>query len=284
MSLNHKAKEVWAIVPFSRPEWFNNVLNNFSRQSFQNKKLVIVENNQAIGYCDSIGFKPDLLLSCDIAHPANAKSTAILKLKEIGAEFFSTFDDDDYYGPEYFEELIENSDRAEVIGKTDIFVKSSNNELKLLASDRENTYCKFINGPTISAWIKDSILFENVGPWAEDICYLEFMNKAGKKIYSTSKYNFLYQRHAGHSHTWKTTDEQIFQTWLNFAEKSRILEIESDYFKDIVNNKKPIEIFKLMKQEEYKKEHSPAYTYVMKQVGSTFDEWVNSIISTVEEK
>lgn len=274
-SIRYKANNIWAIVPFSRPQWFENVLSNFNRQSFSNKRLVIVENGQAIGFCKSIGFKPDILLSCDIAHPANAKTTALIKLKELNEDLFSTFDDDDYYGEDYFNELYDNSDRADVIGKSDMFMKTTDDKLVLLESNRSNCFTDFLNGPTISGWIKESLLFQNVGAWAEDIAYIDSMKKAGAKLWSTSIHNFLYQRHNKHNHTWKASDEQIIQTWLNFTTNSKANEIMSDnFYKDITNNNL---IKKTIYKKEYTKELSPAYEYANKNAGS-FDEWAEKMI------
>jgi GT2 family glycosyltransferase len=45
----HTLPTLNVIVPFSRPQNIVNVLNNFHRQTYYNKKLIIVENGEATG-------------------------------------------------------------------------------------------------------------------------------------------------------------------------------------------------------------------------------------------
>ena len=97
---------IYAIVPFSRPDMLENVKNNFVRQKFLDKKLIIVENGPAIGACKKYNFQPDILLTSD-AHQSHAKNTAINELNKRGGGFWTTLDDDDWYGKSlHFSEMI----------------------------------------------------------------------------------------------------------------------------------------------------------------------------------
>ena len=66
-----KTKEVYVITAFSRPQFYNNIIENFKRQTFQNKHLIIVENGSAIGVA-----KDGTILN-SVSHVGSAKNTAL---------------------------------------------------------------------------------------------------------------------------------------------------------------------------------------------------------------
>jgi hypothetical protein len=274
-----KAKEVWVIVPFSRPDWLENVKSNFLRQDFLNKKLVIIENGPAIGYCKKNNFKPDLLLTSDIAHQANAKNIGLNALIEKKVDFWTTFDDDDYYCSNYLSELVENSDKAEMIGKSTIFVKTKDDKFRLLKGE-ESSFTRNIHGPTISAWVKDTMLFPNTGQWGEDMAQITMMQEAGAKIWATSRYNFIFQRHENHNHTWHTTDDQLSQCWykLQYGVDTSVIEYDvsiSDSRK-IAAKELSLPEGTLVPYREFTKEDTPCYTYLKEKYGD-MDDWINII-------
>ena len=269
-----KAKQVWAIVPFSRPKWLNNVINNFTLQTFQNKKIVIVENGDAIGSCKKYGFEPDLLLTSE-KHQAIAKATALNELKRINAEYWTTWDDDDYYGYNYLQELIENSDKADIIGKNTYFVKTQNDKLRLFGSNVENTNADLIHGPTISSWVAECTNFENVGRWSEDIAFLQSMKNKGANIFATSRWNFINQRHKSHGHTWTITDKQMAQGWLHTVDGAYINEyhVNMEYAKQFINQLSVEPNYTRIEKTTFTLEDSAAYTFARKQAGS-MEDWM----------
>jgi hypothetical protein len=274
-----KAKEVWVVVPFSRPKYLTNVIQNFSQQNFHNKKLVIVENGDAIGCCNKFEFIPDLLLSSD-SHQSYAKNKALEYLKEKKAEYWVTFDDDDWYGPNYLSEIVEYSDKAEMVGKSNVFVKTLNDKIRLFGGYEEMCYSNRLVGPTISAWVSDSIFFKNNGKWAEDSLFVGEMVNKGARIWNTSKWDFIQQRNKGQNHTWVITDEQMVQTWYHSSQHKGLTVHEIDATlteaRELIYNRSSIPYLKLIKKEEWNKEYDPSYTLSKLQFKETFDDWVNS--------
>jgi hypothetical protein len=275
-----KAKEVWVVVPFSRPEYLFNVIQNFSQQNFHNKKIIIVENGRAIGSCNKFGFIPDFLLSSD-PHQAYAKNKALELLKEKKAQYWVTFDDDDWYGPNYLSEIVECSDKAEVVGKSNVFVKTLDDKIMLFGGHEEMCYSNRLVGPTISAWVSDSVFFKNNGRWAEDSLFTGEMVNKGARIWNTSKWDFIQQRNKGQNHTWVITDEQMIQTWYHCVQKELTvheIDVNPIEARELVNNRSNIPYLKLIKKEEWDKKYDPSYTLAKLQFKETFDDWVNSQI------
>jgi hypothetical protein len=189
-----------------------NVLENFGRQTFLNKKLVIVENGPAVGACKEANISPDILLTSD-AHQSCAKNTGLHEVRKRGGGYCTTYDDDDYYGPRYLEELMEHAGEEDVVGKTSFFMRMSNGNLRLYLDHRENSAVDdVVLGPTISYWAEDAVEFKNTGDWGEDGRFVTDMLNRGAGVYTTSRWNFVAQRRSDvQSHSWTATDDQINQ-------------------------------------------------------------------------
>lgn len=215
------------VVPFSRPKHLQNTIDNFVRQKFSNKKLILVENGPAIGACKKIGFEPDLLLTSE-PHQAHAKNAGLAAIRERGGGFWATFDDDDYYGPGYLEEMVEASAYAEVVGKADFFVRMARGTLRSFQSIGCEQYVNFIHGPTICSWAEACCDFpiKRIG---EDIGLVENMMGVGAKVWATSRHHFIFNRYSDECHhTWKISDDQLTHS-LAFGVGPRGMAIIKDY-------------------------------------------------------
>jgi hypothetical protein len=257
-----KAKQVNIICPFSRPDQVNNVLENFSRQTFSNKQLIVIENGNALNT-----FPKDkaIVLTSD-NHQSFAKNTGLDYLKSNGGGFWTTFDDDDYYGKNYLQELIDNSDKANIIGKKSFFCKTFENKMRLFLHEDEGKQCFAVHGPTISAWAEDSLYFNDTGRWGEDVEWEQRMVLNGATIASTSKYNFMLNRNKGQNHTWVVDDTQIAML-LGFH-KFDITEF--DYDLDIVEGKEITDSVKVI-PEDWVIEKDPSYLYLENTQGDFFE-------------
>lgn len=221
-------QELNVISVTHNPKFIPLIFKNFKRQKYYKKKLIIVENGNAIGTCKKLNLIPDVLLSSE-NNQSIAKNTALDYLKK---GFFVTFDDDDYYGFNYLNEIIENITKAEIIGKHKSFLNFNNN-LYLLNGLNENSFTNMVHGPTISSWIEISEYFRVVNS-GEDGMYLEDMSKKGCKIYATSKNNFSYSRNGNH-HTYKIKINQFFHKLKDWYPDFNIK--YCPYNEDIINGK-----------------------------------------------
>ena len=203
-------KRAWCIVPFHRPSDLQNLSANFIQQTYQNKKLCVIENGSAIGVCKANGFNPDLLLTAS-SGPAEAINVALAELRKIdsSARGFK-IDADDEYRPEYLTEAMSCADKtgADIVGKGAYFMRMTSGNLWLLGF-KENTWGKVPQGPTLSGIIGNCEDFPDVKPWGEDAYWCARMIDKGAKVWMSSRYNFCQHRGQKESHTWQVTDEQI---------------------------------------------------------------------------
>jgi hypothetical protein len=201
-----KAQEIFVICPFSRPEFKINVIDNFSRQSFGNKHLIVVENGDGVG---EFADRPWVVRLQSNTSSAAAKNVGLNYLKDnYDKAFFTIFDDDDYYDTDYLQELSDNSDKGDIIGKLNTFAKLSDGYIRFLDFGAENVETKNIWGATISAWSDISVPFSEDGYYAEDAKWILEMVKKGKRLYATSRHNFVISRGV-HSHSWNISDDDF---------------------------------------------------------------------------
>lgn len=247
------------VVPFSRPSFLRNVLSNFTRQTYQNKRLILVENGAAVGLVKN---SPHVVLSSG-AHQSLAKNEGIEWVRKNGGGWWTTFDDDDYYGPHYLQELSENLGNGDVIGKHDRFIKTESDKLLLTVYGKENMVTDGLQGPTITARSEDTVEFKEIRcqytgvPFPEESNFIEDMKRAGAKVYCTSRYHFAQCRY-GKEHVWKINSHQIAQNSLDAG--FEVLEIDA-FDLDVVNGKKPMNGAPVAKEEPCP-EHHGMYTYM----------------------
>src|ERR1700731_3615442 len=84
---------VWVVVPFSRPENLSRVLENFARQKFPFKKLMLVLNGRALKHWKEchVEVRWAELLTSD-AHQSSAKNTALHEVRRRGGGFTVVMD------------------------------------------------------------------------------------------------------------------------------------------------------------------------------------------------
>jgi len=201
-------KRLNVIVPLSRPWMLYNVRKNFERQRYQDKRLVIVQNGPGLGTCQRALFQPDVLIDISKAHQSTAKNSALEYLRNHGESYFATFDDDDYYGPGYLDEIADGFDRGfDISGKSAIYIRFADNRMVFAEQAGETRQVWNVNGPTISGVLtKDTPSFEEL-IWGEDNDWLGKMAKMGAKFWSSSRDNFCWMRRGeAHGHTFRITD------------------------------------------------------------------------------
>ncbi|WP_077367788.1 glycosyltransferase [Anaerosalibacter sp. Marseille-P3206] len=225
---NKKLKEskslrgVSVITCTNNPNALKNIIENYERQNFTEKELIIIINNNHINIEDwksKIGeinniniFKLDEKISL-----GKCLNYGVSKSKY---DYIAKFDDDDYYGPKYLSEAISGFkvSRASVVGKgTTIvyFVKS--NTLALRDPGLEKRFVNFVNGSTLVAKksVFNKIKFRDMSA-AEDVNFCRDCLQSGIRIYSTSKYNHVYMRYPSkNKHTWKISDDELLKRYCN---------------------------------------------------------------------
>src|SRR5699024_10053113 len=141
------------VIVTMRQNCMENVFNNYKRQDFDKKEMIIVLNNnemnldkwlrEAKKYKNIKAFKLDEKITL-----GECLNFGILKSKY---DFIGEFDDDDDYGPKYVSYSIKAFDSIDddVIGKSASFVYFKKSKTLAIRSSRnENKYVKHMDGCT----------------------------------------------------------------------------------------------------------------------------------------
>jgi len=218
----------------NRPEFAKNVYENFHRQIYENKELIVILCN-----CD---------MDIDLWHKEfkSHDNVQIYKLSNISLgnslnfgvsvakhDIVAKFDDDDYYGPMYLQEAIWalEAGEQEVVGKGSTYVYfMASKTLAIRTPKLEKTFVNFVNGSTlvVRKSVFDRVKFRDISI-AEDVHFCNDCIRNDIRIYSTSKFNHVYIRHADKSkHTWRIKDRELMKRHCKFL-------CQTDNYIDIAN-------------------------------------------------
>ena len=214
------------ITVTNRPKYISNVFENYNRQDYQNKELIVILN------CNSM----DLKTWEDKANGyENIKIYQLDKSVSLGMclnfaveksqyDIIAKFDDDDYYNSKYLKETVKffNYTNAGLIGKATSYVYFEKDKiLAIRFPGKELRYVNHVDGPTmfIKREVFDKVNFADVSK-GEDTKFSKDCIKKGIKIFSTTKYHHVYVRHSSPSeHTWKIDNKKLL-SWCKIVKKN----------------------------------------------------------------
>lgn len=202
----------------NRSNYMSNIFDNYKRQNYNKKELIIILNNNKLNnddwkqksklYNNVRIFKLDENISLGYCY-----NFGVNKAKY---DYIAKFDDDDYYGPKYLEETMKafKNTQASIVGKGTYFVYFEKlKKLGITKASKENSYVTFVAGPTLvfKKKILEKVKFRDIS-LTEDKYFQQDSLKNGFKIYSTNRYNFVYIRHGASSkHSWKISDKDFLK-------------------------------------------------------------------------
>lgn len=200
----------------------NAVFDSFLKQSYAQKELVIVLNNnnmdsneyieKAKEYNNIKVFQLDESLS--LGHCFK------FALDHTTFDYIAKFDDDDYYGTDYLKQAMETFGQidCDVVGKASYYIYFA--QTKTLARYGEQKENMFINRVADSSLVFKRKVFEKINiPYIKKAGTFAIiqtqLKKLGIKIYSTDRFNYLVNRYNDleHHHTWKISDDE----YLNYS-------------------------------------------------------------------
>jgi len=186
----------------------DNVLRNFQSQSYENKRLVIVENGDGLGtfFYDEIVHK----LNSE-AHQSSAKNTAIKYLKEkYPDDYWVCMDDDDYYGTEYLQEHADNAERGVIRGKRTAWVEFDSGLVWFGDSWKTGDDTESFVGGTMGSYLTDAQEFPLVCGEEHGFCKAA-LNK-GLACRLLSPLHFCYSRRGEpNEHAYKAREEKFWR-------------------------------------------------------------------------
>ncbi|WP_246819252.1 glycosyltransferase [Corynebacterium sp. HMSC04H06] len=216
-----KRQTISIISPTIRPENLSIIFENFGRQSYGDKQLLI----------SCHGFEPDenQLRNLSTKHgidnckvvaspPENSLADNLNELIELAdGDVIARMDDDDWYGENYLLDLYNALvfSQADVVGKAASYIYFEEPDMTVLTMPQmEHKYTEFVRGATLMG-LKSTFLqfpFPN-GTRGEDSDFLTSLVKANKLIYSADRFNFSVTRNKSKdSHTWNAADDFLFGT------------------------------------------------------------------------
>jgi len=216
-----------------RPDYMQNIFDNYERQNFKKKEMLIILNRddmdikqwreKAKHYKNVTVYKVPqryMLGKCLNYGIARAKFNVLAK-----------FDDDDYYSPYYLHEAMNALKRtkAAVVGKHTSFVYFKDKKTLMLFRERgENCRRRHLKGGTLvfhrRVW--ERVNFDEKLVRASDAEFLRRCRRRGYKFFSTSKYNYVcIRRKDTESHTQKTSTKSYMNRCKFIARTSNFTSI-----------------------------------------------------------
>lgn len=202
---------IWVVVPCYREQQLLWVVGLFTAQTYPNRKLCVVENGDAIGACRRLSIPADLVVTSR-QHVSHARNEGMYAIREQpGDGWISMWDDDDWYGPGYLEEVADLiwGETAEVYGKHRHFVAMPDRGLLLFNERNQNKYTEYVHGPTLVFRADDGVNFR-VQKEAEEVRWCNDMRRLGARVWASSIHHLLYLRYsAAHGHAWVARPDNV---------------------------------------------------------------------------
>lgn len=215
-NIKENTPDISIVVCTMRKNSLQNVFENYERQLYKNKEMIIVLNNnkmninewrkKAKSYDNISVFQLDENISL-----GKCLNFAVSKARY---DIIAKFDDDDYYGRKYLSDSIKALKYADIIGKAASFVYFKKSKTLAVRSPlKENKYVKHMDGPTliIKRHVLDKIAFADI-PKGVDTRFSKDCINNGFKIYSTNKFHHVYIRsESSEDHTWKIPNNDLLR-------------------------------------------------------------------------
>ena len=196
----------------------DNIFNNYARQNFENKEMIIVLNkdDMAIDQWKEEAKRYANVSVYQVSEKWNLGKCLNYGIEKAKHDRIAKFDDDDYYAPDYLKEGVSTLKRtkASVVGKHTSFVYFEEEKaLMLFRKGGEEKYRRHLKGGTLlfkrSVW--DRIKFNEKMERATDAEFLRRSKREGYRLFSSSRYNYVcIRRRNVNTHTQKiSTDEYM---------------------------------------------------------------------------
>ena len=209
---------VSVLMPTMRPENVSRCLENFTKQTYPNKELVLILNNAEFDL-DAIRRQIGLVPNVRVIHVDGRTTLGDCLNRGVEAasgRYVAKMDDDHHYGERYLSDsvLAASFSDAEVVGKGIHFVYlESSDTTALFEWTSEHTFMSFVRGATlfIRTDVVREIPFDSISV-KEDTNFQRAVARAGCRIFSADRFNFVQVRTRRLSaHTTQTPDAEFLK-------------------------------------------------------------------------
>lgn len=217
------------------PNYRENIFDNYGRQRYKAKELILVLNNTSLKSSEwqEYASKYQNVRLFTLPEHITVGSCMNYAISQARYDYIANFDHDDYYGAEYLNDFMKVAPHinAGLFGKKTHYVYLEENwTLALMHPGHENCFVDYVDGPTM--FMKKSI-FDKVQFIDNDIsdCQLSWeCRDKGIRIYSVNRLHFAYIRKKDtDQHTWKMTNQDILNTYCSIVTKIQHYQSYVDY-------------------------------------------------------
>lgn len=216
------------ITPTNRQTNINVILNNFLRQSYNPKELIILLNydNPNELLWRNLTKKYDNISIYTMGSNISLGDCLNYGISKAEYEYIAKLDDDDYYGDAYLEEalLTLQNKHADIVGKSSIFIYFCDEDILGIQRIKDNNkFVSRVSGSTLffNKSITNIIKFKNKN-LGEDLDFCKEAINKNLKIYSSDRRQYVYIRSNKSNHTWKINNDYLIRECMKIGNKSNL--------------------------------------------------------------
>jgi len=221
---------VSVITCTNRPQYFDKILSNYRDQTWKKKELIIVLNRDDMSlkkYREAVQGEHNIRV---FRRPERLNLGSCLNYAIGKAKYgvIAKFDDDDYYAPRYISRSMKTlrQTKAHVVGKKTFYLYMRSKHILLKMNlHRENRFTHHVAGATLffRKRIFKKVRFATKLKSGSDSNFLRRCRKAGYKIYSGDRYNYVAIRRSNRkNHTWKIEDKKLLSGNVRVVARTKI--------------------------------------------------------------
>ena len=219
LSVQDVCPKVTLAVPTNRPDNLKYIEENYSRQNYPNRELIIVLNNDAFNREEvEQRFAPlPNVKVLQLPEDRTLGECLNLSIDHATGDYWSKLDDDNLYCEDFMSDLMlpYKYCNAEIVGKGTYFIYLEGLDvLALRFPDNEHRFVKFLSGSAmvIRRDVFEKVRFPEVSV-GEDTQLMKDCLAMGMQMYSTDAFNYVVMRRADLTqHTWKINEEELLKT------------------------------------------------------------------------
>lgn len=171
------------ITPVHKNKYINNSINNFLRQNYIDKELLLILNGECLNYEKQIICNNISILKIDSDNISVIRNYGLDWAQNNNKNIFSCFDSDDFYNYNYLSEAYQKIlEGYKLVGKLNYTAFHEKDEYKITGLIKDG----MIHGPTITGYVTNQRYNELQGNLAEDIEYISRF-KTNEIGYTSSK-------------------------------------------------------------------------------------------------
>ncbi|OJE33653.1 glycosyl transferase [Bacillus thuringiensis] len=217
----NKTENVSVVTCTNKPQFIENIILNYINQTWINKELILILNKNDLDihyYQEKITHYKNIFIY-QLPEETSLGSCYNFAAKKTNYDYIATFDDDDFYAPNYITDLMHafQYTDADIVGKLSYFIYFEDKEILAIRNPyQEYKYLdstSFLDGgkKIVKKKVLDTVQYRDVS-LLEDVYFCQDSIEKGFKIFSADKYNLAYLRRINkENHTWKEQDDTILK-------------------------------------------------------------------------